>query len=144
MYGLEAIDANNGWAISAVGVSIVFSGLVTLSMVISQLYKVIDLFENPQKIKDWFARKKEVDNSETTDDIPKITQEQKEIAKQYALLVRTMEDHFSLSRLMRLAMVSGLKNPHANLNLLLKSGIIKPDHKGLFTWDPNLFTQTVS
>ncbi len=139
MYGLEAINANNGWAISAVGITIVFSGLVTLSLVISQLYKAIDLFENPHKIKAWFSPE-----PKPVPAILELTREQKEIAKQYALLARTMEDHFSLPRLLRLAVVSGLKDPHSNLNVLLKSGIITPDDKGLFTWDQNLFTQTVS
>lgn len=73
-----------------------------------------------------------------------LTDEQRQIAKQYALLVRTMEDHFSLPRLLRLAVVSGLKDPHANLNTLLSSGIIQPDGQGLFTWDQDLFTKTIS
>jgi len=38
LYGIEAINANNGWAISAVGITIVFSGLVLLSFVIAQLH----------------------------------------------------------------------------------------------------------
>ncbi|MEN8212519.1 MAG: OadG family protein [Thermodesulfobacteriota bacterium] len=52
MYGLEAINANNGWSIAVVGVTIVFSGLVMLSFVISQLHKILDLWKNPVKIKD--------------------------------------------------------------------------------------------
>ncbi|WDP92445.1 MAG: OadG family protein [Desulfobacter sp.] len=140
MYGLEAINANNGWAISVVGISIVFSGLVMLSLVISQLHKGIDLIENPQKIKDWFASK----GKKTDRAVLVISDEQKEIAKQYALLVRTMEDHFSLPRLLRLAVVSGLKDSHDNLNMLLKSGIITPDGQGMFTWDQDLFTKTIS
>ncbi len=140
MYGIEAINANNGWAISVVGISIVFSGLVMLSLVISQLYKAIELFENPQKIKDWFPEKTKTPEPE----VLVITAAHKETAKQYALLVRTMEDHFSLPRLLRLAQVSGLKDPHTNLNVLLKSGIIIPDKAGLFTWDQDLFIDTFS
>ena len=45
MYGLEAINANNGWAISVVGVTIVFTGLVMLSFVIAQLHKVLGIVE---------------------------------------------------------------------------------------------------
>ncbi len=140
MYGIEAINANNGWAISVVGISIVFSGLVMLSLVISQLYKAIDLFENPQKIKDWFPEKTEIKEPEAL----VITAAHKETAKQYSLLVSTMEDHFSLPRLLHLAQVSGLKDPHTNLNILLKSGIVVPDKAGLFTWDQDQFTTTFS
>ncbi|MBW1726140.1 MAG: OadG family protein [Deltaproteobacteria bacterium] len=39
MYGLQAIAAYNGWAMALAGALIVFSGLVILSFVISQLHK---------------------------------------------------------------------------------------------------------
>ena len=51
LYGLDAISASNGWAISVVGISIVFTGLVSLSAVISQLHKLVDLFEIPERLK---------------------------------------------------------------------------------------------
>ncbi|MCF6246649.1 MAG: hypothetical protein L3J69_04730 [Desulfobacula sp.] len=62
MYGIEAINANNGWAISIVGITIVFSGLVTLSSVISQLHKVLAIWEDPSKIKALFGAKKKPKN----------------------------------------------------------------------------------
>lgn len=62
MYGLEAINANNGWAISVVGVTIVFSGLVMLSLVISQLHKVLAIWEDPSKLKAFFGAKKKTVN----------------------------------------------------------------------------------
>ena len=49
LYGLEAINAHNGWAISVVGVTIVFTGLVSLSVLISQLHKLVSLYNNPEK-----------------------------------------------------------------------------------------------
>lgn len=142
MYGLEAINANNGWAISAVGITIVFSGLVSLSLLISQLHKAVDLFENPQKIKAWFAGKPDAKVSESP--VMVLREDQKEVVRQYALLARTMDDHFSLPRLLHLARVSGLKDPCAHLNLLLKSGIVTPDGEGYFCWDENQFNQTIS
>ena len=83
MYGLEAISANNGWAVSVVGITIVFSGLVTLSLLISQLHKAVDLFENPHKIKEFFSSKSE--DTEIAPDIPLmvLSENQKEVAKQY-------------------------------------------------------------
>jgi len=145
LYGIEAINANNGWAISVVGITIVFSGLVVLALVISQLHKFLDLYENPRKIKNWFSRGKENDTPlETSAVIMVLTEEQKEIAKQFALLVRTMEDHFSLPRLLNLARISGVKNFHSNLNILLKSAIIFPDKEGYFCWDQDLYIKTIS
>ena len=57
MYGLEAINTANGWAISVVGISIVFSGLVTLSIIISQLHRVLNIWENPSAIKKFSIKK---------------------------------------------------------------------------------------
>jgi hypothetical protein len=148
LYGIEAINANNGWAISAVGITIVFSGLVLLSFVIAQLHKGLDLYENPRKIKGWFSLKKkqeQVDNSLETEEILLVlTEEQKEIAKQFALLVSTLEDHFSLPRLLELARISGVKNFYSNLNILLKSDILFPDKEGFFCWDQDLYIKTIS
>ena len=42
MYGLHAISANNGWAITFVGISIVFTGLVFLALMISQIHKILN------------------------------------------------------------------------------------------------------
>jgi len=146
LYGIEAINANNGWAISVVGITIVFTGLVVLSFVISQLHKAMDLFENPQKIKRWFIGEKKVDETGEIPDSPNlvITEEQKEITKQFALLARTMEEHFSLPRLLHLSQISGVKNPHSNLNILLKFAIIFPDGEGFFCWDQNRYTKIIS
>ena len=143
MYGLEAITANNGWAISVVGITIVFCGLVTLSLVISQLHKVIALYENPEKLKQIFARPEEKTPEPELAPVMVLTPAQKEVFQQFSLLVRTMEDHFSLPRLLFLAQISGLKEPHANLNLLLKSGTVFPDQEGLFCWDPDVFERMV-
>lgn len=131
------------------GVTIVFSGLVMLSFVIAQLHKGLDLYENPWKIKGWFSLKKKPvkksDNSlKTRGPLLVFTEEQKEIAKQFALLVSTMEDHFSLPRLLGLARISGVKNFYSNLNILLKSGILFPDKEGFFCWDQDLYIEIIS
>lgn len=145
MYGLEAINANNGWAISIVGVTIVFSGLVMLSLVISQLHKVLALWEDPSKIKAFF-KTKQPEKLEETKKAAQIvlTESQKEVVKQYSLLARTMEDHFSLSRLLDLAKISDLQDPYSNLNNLFKTKIIVPDGSGFFTWDKEVFDKTIS
>ncbi|WP_299979005.1 OadG family protein [Desulfobacula sp.] len=148
MYGLEAINANNGWAISVVGVSIVFSGLVMLSLVISQLHKVLALWEDPSKIKALFKAKQSEDQSDKLQekeivDQAVFTESQKEVVRQFGLLIRTMEDHFSLPRLLHLAQISDLKNPHSNLNNLLETKIIIPDGSGFFTWEKETFDKAI-
>ena len=149
MYGLEAINASNGWAISVVGITVVFSGLVILSLVIAQLYKVLALWEDPSRIKALFKAKQkkelpeELQEKQIVDQMD-FTESQKEVVKQFALLVRTMEDHFSLPRLLHLARISDLKDPYSNLNNLLKAKIIIQDGSGFFTWDKDMFDKTIS
>jgi len=149
VYGLEAINASNGWAISVVGITVVFSGLVILSLVIAQLYKVLALWEDPSRIKALFKAKQkkelpeELQEKQIVDQMD-FTESQKEVVKQFALLVRTMEDHFSLPRLLHLARISDLKDPYSNLNNLLKAKIIIQDGSGFFTWDKDMFDKTIS
>ncbi len=45
MTGIQAINSANGWSMALVGTLIVFSGLIVLSFVISQLHKIISAFE---------------------------------------------------------------------------------------------------
>ncbi|WP_300459313.1 OadG family protein [Desulfobacula sp.] len=49
MYGLEAINAYNGWAMAITGPLIVISGLAILSIIISQLHKIIAIFDKKPK-----------------------------------------------------------------------------------------------
>jgi predicted nucleotide-binding protein (sugar kinase/HSP70/actin superfamily) len=145
LYGLEAIKAHNGWAISVVGISIVFTGLVVLSALISQLYKLVALYDDPGKIKKIFAAKSE---SAAKSDPPKkilvLSEAQKQVCRQYNLLVKNMDDVISLPKLLRMAEISGLQAPHANINILLKSGILCADEQGYFTWDEDIFIRTIS
>ena len=68
---------------------------------------------------------------------------QKEIAKQFYLLARTMKDSFSLQRILFMAEISGLKSPHSSLNTLLNAKIIVPDDKGYYFWDRDVFKKIV-
>ena len=52
MYGIENITANNGWAMAAVGATIVFMGLVVLSFVISQIHNILEYFEKKGEAKE--------------------------------------------------------------------------------------------
>ena len=146
MYGIEAINANNGWAISVVGISIVFTGLVVLSIVISQLHKAIELYENPDRIKEFFSS----NNTPPAPTAPRdeapltLTESQMEAARHFALLVNTLDDHFSLPHLLHLAEERGIESPHANLDCLIQSGILYPDMDGWFCWDADRFNRIVS
>ena len=142
MYGLEAISANNGWSIAAVGIIIVFTGLVILSLIISQLYKVLDFIENPKRF-EFLSRKKSAEKKEKYT-LLSLSHNQKESAKQFSLIIKTMEEHFPLPKLLRLAEVNGLGEPYNNLTNLLDAGIVEPDTEGYFIWNKDRFNKLVS
>jgi len=139
VYGLNAINAHNGWAISVVGVTIVFTGLVMLSMAISQIHKLLDLWENKNELS--LFRKKE---SVKTQPRVQLTPGQKESARQFKLLAETLNEHFSLPRLLSLARVSGIDHPHTTLAVLLETNIIVDDTQGYHVWDISQFKTLVS
>jgi Na+-transporting methylmalonyl-CoA/oxaloacetate decarboxylase gamma subunit len=140
LYGLEAIQANNGWAISVVGVSIVFTGLVLLSLVISQLYKVLNLWENPGKLN--VFKKKKIQES-TPVNVQVLTAAQKESARQFKLLSSILEDDFSLPRLLKLAVTSGIENPYNSLSHLVKNQLIVPNGDGYYHWNQEMSEQSL-
>ena len=57
MIGIENITNNNGWAMAAVGATIVFSGLVVLSFVISQIHKLLKIWDDRGKLLERFKKK---------------------------------------------------------------------------------------
>lgn len=140
MYGLEAIAMNNGWAISVVGVSIVFTGLMLLSLSISRIYKVLDLWDNRNDIR--IFRKKPEERSEPVP-LP-FTEKNKASAHQFRLLIKTMDDPFSLQRLLHLAQISGIERPHSSLCHLIKARIIEPDHQGNYFFNREAFNRFAS
>jgi hypothetical protein len=149
LIGLENISAHNGWAMALVGISIVFSGLILLSFVISQLHRILDLFER------WyiFARKNnhksrrkaaekcvtELPATLTPDKTaaPNKTTDEKhseEIIRNYKMITHRMGEPFSLPKLLDLAEKRGLNRPYSTVNMLIASEDIVPDGNGFFVW----------
>ncbi len=129
MTGFEAISAHNGWAIAAIGISIVFTGLTLLSIIISQLHKVLEYIEARGKSHGGRASK---DDSEIIIVIPK---EVRQAARQYRMIVDRIGEPFALPRLLELASRHGLEKPHSTINSLIKKQVILPDGEGYFTWN---------
>ncbi|THB81081.1 MAG: hypothetical protein D3926_03910 [Desulfobacteraceae bacterium] len=146
MYGLEAIQAHNGWAVAVVGITIVFTGLVVLSLIISQLHKVLDFISNPNKFEVFRPANVEPADKkdEPVEEVPSFTGAQMETARQYRMLARTLEDEFLLPKLLNLAVISGVDKPHANLGLLVRAGVITPDGQGFFQWNQDAFDRIIS
>jgi Na+-transporting methylmalonyl-CoA/oxaloacetate decarboxylase gamma subunit len=138
--GLNAISAHNGWNITIVGISIVFTGLTLLSFSIAQLHKVLKLWEEKhdyyKTIKELFQKKEK-----PLEDMPELTvsHDFKESAHQFYLLIETMGKPFPLPRLLKLAERCGLSQSHSTLNKLLEAKLIIPDNEGFFNWDQGVY-----
>jgi len=131
MYGLEAISHNNGWAISVVGILIVFTGLVTLSMLIRIFPKIIGMIEGTETPKP--AVQKETNAQPKTPE-PTIDSSIKESVRQYQYLISWIGEPFSLPRLIELANKRGLVRPHATISKMIHASVIQPDGQGYFLW----------
>lgn len=144
MTGLEAINANNGWAISAVGISIVFTGLTLLSLAISQLHKVLDMWENRDvyldRLKNYWKKPEVSTTVDTdTDEAAGVRMDIAEAARHYRLLANLIGEPFALPKMINIAEKRGLYRPYSVVNALLKAKIIVPDGRGYF-----LFKKQVS
>ena len=131
MYGIEAINHHNGWAMALVGALIVMSGLSVLSFIISQLHKVVGLIENRgQKVQQKAAHK----------DAPADTVDQRSaldieiLTTRYKPLADTLGSSFELSRFYALAEENGLPHVHLTIRSLRAAGVLVPEGDGVFTW----------
>jgi len=129
LYGLEAIAASNGWAMAAAGITIVFSGLVILSLIIAQFHKVLNFFEDRVS-----QHKPAGGDAAARPPDPTLPPHLTETARQYKLVADRIGEPFALPKLLEVAELSGLTHPHSTLNDLLKAGIVVPDGKGYFLW----------
>ncbi|KPA12199.1 Sodium ion-translocating decarboxylase [Candidatus Magnetomorum sp. HK-1] len=134
MYGLEAISQHNGWAISVVGIFIVFTGLLTLSLVIRVFPKLIAIIEGNGKSDPSKESKDGIDEPKIS---PKMDNNIKEVVRQYRYLISWMGEPFSLPRLVELAGKRGLAKPYSTINQLIQANVIQPDGKGMFLWHAN-------
>lgn len=131
MYGLDAITTHNGWAMAVIGASIVFSGLIILSALISQLHKLANLIENRKKV--------EIPGTET---LPAETVAPT-LSGQFdtdAAIVpfraasAALSESFLLADLHQLARKMDLPHPHLTLSALRQKGELIDDGAGLFRW----------
>jgi hypothetical protein len=142
--GLENIAAHNGWAMAAVGISIVFSGLIILSFVISQLHRILDIVER------WHPSSRKNKNREQKKSLPenqlkpppansaaaaKGIKNLDEMIRNYKMITQRLGEPFSLPKLLDLAEKHGLAKPYSTVNMLIISGIITADDNGFYTWE---------
>jgi len=126
MIGLEAISAHNGWAMAITGSIIVMCGLSALAFIISQLHKVIGLFEKKKKEASPFAQPST--DIDILNDLP-VT------ALLYQPLTAELGDSFPLAELYRIFERENLPHPHLTITALREAEYLRPSGEGLFSWN---------
>ena len=138
MFGFENITANNGWAMAVVGASIVFLGLVILSFVISQVHKILKLWE---KRDEFFNQDKKLAQIEEPKPAkaPASIQHRlpsvQELTSIYRPLVEQLNQPFDLLQLFEISNKMDLPHPHLSIKYLQQAGVFVPQGDGTFTWN---------
>jgi hypothetical protein len=130
LYGFEAISHHNGWAIAATGASIVFTGLATLSLIISQLHKLVALLDRPPKVIVEVAAEKEP----SAPPPPDCPMDLHLTVARYLPLIEELEPEFDLADLYVLAKRYHLPHPHLSIRCLLDAGKLQPLGDGIFRY----------
>jgi hypothetical protein len=130
LYGFEAISHHNGWAIAATGACIVFTGLATLSLIISQLQKLVALLDRPPKVdcRGGARRKNRLDASPRT---APTTSTRRSAC--YLPLIEEL-DPSSIGRPLCAGQKYHLPHPHLSIRCLLDAGKLQPLGEGIFRY----------
>ena len=123
---------------AAVGASIVFSGLVILSFVISQIHKILALWEGRGK---YITQLKNLLRTRAAEKIHALAFAQRqfpsadELAGDYAPVVDQLQKPFTLSQLFEAAKKNDLPHPHLSIQRLQEAGILVSEGDGTFSWN---------
>lgn len=137
MFGFEAIEAHNGWAMALAGALIVMAGLTILSFVISQLHRIVDLFEyrrkNLEQTQNDVQTGQGIDTTQVLKPRP-FVEDINETATAYRPLVDQLGPSFQLSELYAVSNKQDLPHPHLTIKSLRENGILIPHGDGVFSW----------
>jgi hypothetical protein len=138
LYGLEAISANNGWAMAVAGAIIVMSGLTVLSFVIAQIHKILILWENRGQ---YFKRSPKLpQRTETEEEQDSSIRDHfatdiHQTARLYEPLIEQLNDPFQLADLYQLSREKGFPHPHLTITKFQQANILVPRGDGFFSWN---------
>lgn len=126
---------------ASIGASIVFLGLVLLSFAVSQIHRLLELWENRAE----YSARIRNGSSLNGENREKVLPREAMLAiKQLQLLTERLGVPFPLPKLVDLSEKTGMKHPYAMTHAALAAGIIVPDKKGYFTWDQSAFDKKIS
>lgn len=129
MTGFEAITHHNGWAMAIVGATIVISGLAILSLIISQLHKVVGLLDKKNDPPVANVTEKETRAEENRAACPSDIQITLEL---YRPLIDELDDQFQLADLYTLANKYHMHHPHLSIRCMREAGVLESMGDGVF------------
>ena len=131
IFDFGLIAANNGWAMAASGAAIVVIGLSLLALIISQLHKVVAVFEKKAPVETVAATAPHADLLLADQDL---LNDVEAAARLYKILSEELGSSFKLASLYRLLERDQLPHPHLTIRALRDSGFLHPTDKGKFVW----------
>ena len=138
MYGFDNITANNGWAIAVIGASIVFAGLVILSFVISQIHKILELWDKrsvrQEDLKEAASASKDQivqDPAYKAQHLPSVN----DLISIYRPLVQQLKEPFELPQLFEISNKMDLAHPHLSIKQLWDADVLIAQGDGTFIWN---------
>jgi len=134
LYGLEAINACNGWAMAIAGAIIVMLGLAILAFVISQLHNVLDFLEKHTTPKTEAAALNTKESAEKKYDPERPFLNMVEAVKHYRNASMDLGARFELKELYTIFYHSGFPHPHLTIRSLRENGYLVSGGEGYFTW----------
>ncbi len=130
------IAANNGWAMALLGAGIVMTGLVILSIAISQIHKLVDFWEKRQKEAEAATETVPAPAEEPTPpvDMAACPINLDDLVALYRPLTEPLGAPFELKDLYRVAGESDLPHPHITIRCFREAGLLTMAAEGLFVW----------
>ncbi len=141
LFSLERIAAQNGWSMAGLGIIIDLTGLAALSLIISQVPKLVNLLE---KIKTLAGGGSSPEKPSVATAAPAAPEEPvgdfsstdiSDLANFYQNHTRELGDTFLLVALYRLAAQKALPHPHLTIKSLRETGLLLPKGDGYFAWN---------
>jgi hypothetical protein len=138
--GFDNIASNSGWSQAFLGGTIVMIGLIVLSFAISQIHKLVDLWENRSRKVEAAPAPAVSDNATTVDGITlnvplQCPADISLTAALYMPIVVPLGPKFELKDLYRRAAEFDLPHPHLTIRCLREAGILMPVGEGFFRWN---------
>ena len=131
MYGIEAINHYNGWAMAIAGALIVLTGLSVLSFIISQLHKVVEVIEK-RGVKKQVPAPPQTAPADIVEERPALDIDA--LQADIRPLADALGGSFELHQLYAVAEEQEFPHVHLTIRSLREAGVLLPQGDGIFKW----------